>query len=251
MAKILRSETSLQRRLTSIDRELGRKRISRIAVWSLAAVAVTGGLLHAFANGAFGGLIAGLVVLVLAGGYELHLRELVTESRNLEGGHRGEQKTANALAEQLADDHLILNDLVLTAGINECQVDHLILAPSGIYVMESKYWAGTLTGDIHDEQWKKSRTGRPGHAVKSPVMQNERQRKIVISLLKATVPEDRVYGMAVFTHPQVKLNITHREGKAFLLREAIRFINDRCFDPPVLTADQIQEIVEQFTRHQT
>ncbi len=250
MAKILRSESSLGKWQNTLNRELGRRKVTRVIVWGLALALCGWGATTSILHGSYVGLLVGLFVLVLAGGYEIRLREISIESRNLEGGRRGEQKMANALAERLPDNHLILNDLEFSVGLDRCQIDHLVLAPSGIYVIESKYWAGTLMGDVHDTQWTQKRSNGDTKRVKSPVLQNERQRRMFISLLAARVPEDRIFGMAVFSHPYVKLLVTHRENRAFLLTEAIHFINSKYYDPSVLSDEQMKEIADHIQRGQ-
>ena len=157
---------------------------------------------------------------------------------------------AELLAERLADDHVILNDLELRIAHERAQIDHLILAPSGIFVMESKYWAGKLSGDVGDAQWDQTRSYGGVRHVESPVQQCERQRRMFITLLATRVPEDRIHALAVFTHPGVELRITNAKGRVFTTREAIRFINDRCFEPPVLTPAQIGELAEVVLRGQ-
>jgi len=250
MARILRSETSLLRRQRAIDRELALRRVTRAAAWGAALAILAWGGIHSLRRGTFGGLVAGGFALVCAAGYELRLREIAVERRNLEGGRRGERKLADRLADQLADDHVILNDLDFRIAHERCQIDHLVLAPSGIYILESKYWSGTLTGGVRDTQWTQVRSNGKTKIVKSPVLQVERQRRMFIALLAARVPEDRIHALAVFTHPAVKLRITGADGKALLVRDAIRYINDRCFDPPVLDAAAIEEIAAQIARGQ-
>lgn len=250
MAKILRSETSLLKRQLAIGRELSRGTPMRLAVWggALAAAALLGA--HSVRTHTFHGAIFAALALVFAVGYEVHLREIAVENRNLEGGRRGERKMAERLAEQLADDHVILNDLELRVAHERAQIDHLVLAPSGIYVIESKFWAGTLAGDVRDAQWTQTKAGGTVRRVKSPVEQCERQRRMFITLLAAKVPEDRIHALAVFTHPAVKLQIANAKDRAFLVRDAIRFINDRCFEPPVLTPAEVLELAERINRGQ-
>ena len=250
MAKILRSETSLRRRQQAIGRELSWRAITRPLVWTIAAALAAWGGFHSFQTQSWGGLIAGGVILVFAAGYEIRLREIAMESRYLEGGRRGEHKMADRLAEQLADDHVILNDLELRVAHERAQIDHLVIAPSGIYVMESKFWAGTLTGDVLDAQWTQTRPGGRTRNVKSPVQQCERQRRMFITLLAAQVPEDRIYALAVFTHPAVELRITHAKDRVFLVRDAIRFINDRCFEPPIMTPAEALALAERINHSQ-
>ena len=250
MAKILRNETSLQRRQEAIQRELGFRKATRFVVWGTALALALWGVVLTIQNGSFVGIVLGGFVLVLGAGYEVHLREIAKESLSIEGGRRGEQKMAALFAEQLADDHLILNDLEFRIAHERCQIDHLVVAPSGIYVVESKYWAGRLTGDVGDAQWSQTRSYGPTRSVKSPVQQCERQRRMFIALLASKIPEDRIHALAVFTHPGVELRITNAKDRVFTTREAIRFINDRCFEPPILASAQIMELAETINRGQ-
>lgn len=250
MAKILRSESSLLRRQLAIGRELGLRKITRLAVWGAALALFLWGAATSIRNQTLGGVLVGAFPLVLAVGYEIRLREIAVESRNIEGGRRGEQKMADLLAEQLADDHVILNDLELRVAHERSQIDHLVLAPSGIYVIESKFWAGQLSGDIRDAQWTQRKSNGSTRSVKSPVQQVERQRRIFITLLAAQVPEDRIHALAVFTHPASELRIAGAKDRVFRTADAIRFINDRCFDPPVLTSAEVMELAERINRGQ-
>ena len=250
MAKILRSESSLLRRQLAIGRELARRKATRFVVWGSALAIVLWGTAAFALHGRAGSAVVAAFVLVLAAGYEVHLREIARESRFIEGGRRGEQKMAELLAERLADDHVILNDLELRVAHERAQIDHLVIAPSGIYVLESKFWAGTLSGDVRDAQWTQRKTNGVTRSVKSPVQQCARQRRMFITLLASRVPEDRIHALAVFSHPAVELRITNARNRVFRIPEAIRFINDRCFDPPVLTPAQALELAEQINRSQ-
>ena len=250
MAKILRSENSLLQRQLAIGRELSRRKVTRFVVWGVALAIVLWGAAAFALRGQAGSAVVAAFVLVLAAGYEVHLREIARESYFIEGGRRGEQKMAERLAEQLADDHVILNDLELRVAHERAQIDHLVIGPSGIYVIESKFWAGILSGDVHDAQWTQTRDDGSVRLMKSPVQQCERQRRMFITLLAAKVPEDRIHALAVFTHPRVSLQIANAQGRAFLVRDAIRFINDHCFDPPVLTSAEVLELAERINRGQ-
>ncbi len=250
MGKILRSESRLLHRQKAIDRELGFRTFARIGVWGATLAILLWGVNSLILHRGVGGAIAAAFVLVLAIGHELHLREIAVESLHIEGGRRGEQKMADLLAERLADDHVILNDLELRVAHERSQIDHLVIAPSGIYVIESKYWAGTLSGDVRDTQWTQKKSNGRTLSVKSPVQQCERQRRMFITLLASTVPEDRIHALAVFTHPATQLHIANAKDRVFRINEAIRFINDRCFEPPVLTVAEVMELAERVNRGQ-
>ena len=107
-----------------------------------------------------------------------------------------------------------------------------------------------MSGDAHDAQWTQTKADGTVRHVKSPVQQCERQRRMFITRLAAKVPEERIHALAVFTHPAVKLQIANAKDRAFLVRDAIRFINDRCFNPPVLTPAEVLELAGQINRGQ-
>ncbi len=250
MAKILRSETSLLRRQLAIGRELARRKATRFVVWGATLAIVLWGTAAFALHGRAGSAVVAAFVLVLAAGYEVHLREIARESHFIEGGRRGEQKMAELLAERLADDHVILNDLELRVAHERAQIDHLVIAPSGIYVIESKFWAGTFSGDVRDAHWTQTKSNGTVRHMKSPVQQCERQRRMFITLLASKVPEDRIHALAVFTHRFVNLQIANSKNRVFPTNDAIRFINDRCFDPPVLTPAEVLELAEKINRGQ-
>ena len=229
---------------------MAHRKVTRVVVWGTALAIILWGTTAFFLHGQAGSAVVAAFVLVLAAGYEVHLREIARESHFIEGGRRGEQKMADLLAERLADDHVILNDLELRVAHERAQIDHLVIAPSGIYVVESKFWAGTFTGDVHDAQWTQTKSNGTVRHMKSPVQQCERQRRMFIALLSSKVPEDRIFAMAVFTHRFVKLQIANSKDRVFLTNDAIRFINDRCFDPPVLTPAEVIELAERINRGQ-
>lgn len=264
MAKILRSETSLGRRQRELEDELRHSGVGTFIVWGLVALGVAALLIPALVtcvrSGNWTGAaapnwlargISSVLLVALGVGYRWRLREIAEEAHNLEGGQRGEHRLAERLAEQLADDHLILNDLDLRIAHERFQIDHLVLAPSGIYVLESKYWGGTLTGDTKDHQWTQSAPHRKARPVKSPVIQVQRQRRMFISLFPGGLPDDQVRAFAVFTHPKVVLRLTgNNPPVAMRIQDAIRTINDRCFDPPVWPPEAMQTFAERVLASQ-
>lgn len=257
MARILRTETSLGRRRREIDRAFRALPLQRVAVYGALAVLVA--LIWFWPvrsplprRAVAGRAAASLFFAALAFGWEWHLREISAEAVNLVAGERGEQALAARLADQLADDHLVLNDLSFRIAHERFQIDHLVLAPSGIWILESKYWAGTLSGDASDHQWnqKRSRHSRSVR-VKSPVLQVRRQRHMFISLFNTGLPDDAIRALAVFTHPRATLKITRNNGQAVLVKDAIRLMNDACFDPPVWTPEAMQALADRVIASQS
>jgi hypothetical protein len=69
-------------------------------------------------------------------------------------GWEGEKQVTRLLTRSLSDDYLLLNDLYLKGGAGD--IDHVILAPGGVFVLETKNWSGTVA--CNGDSW--SRVGR-------------------------------------------------------------------------------------------
>src|SRR5208283_273658 len=94
------------------------------------------------------GLLASLVPLAA---FYFYLRQY----RIYNAGWEGEKQVAKLLSSKLSDDYLLINDLYLHNGDD---IDHVVLAPSGIFVLETKNWSGDITcnGDAWQRVGKRS-----------------------------------------------------------------------------------------------
>lgn len=64
-------------------------------------------------------------------------------------GYMGERKTARVLAPLLRDGCLVLHDLPdrRTEAYTKGNVDHVLVAPWGVFVLDSKMWGGSVSVD--------------------------------------------------------------------------------------------------------
>ena len=63
-------------------------------------------------------------------------------------GAAGEEATARALA-SLPPEWTVLHD-VRWPGRRKANIDHVVIGPGGVFVIDSKYWSGTVSvaGDV-------------------------------------------------------------------------------------------------------
>jgi hypothetical protein len=82
------------------------------------------------------------------------------------GGWQGEKRVAQLLSSKLNDDYYLLNDLYLRDGGGD--IDHIVLGPSGVFVLETKNWSGNITcnGDDWQRAGKRNFSGSPSRQVK-------------------------------------------------------------------------------------
>ena len=85
-----------------------------------------------------------------------------------------------------------LHDVVLADTFGHTQVDHLVRTAQGIVVIETKTFAGWISGTLYGAQWTQHFAGgRVRHRFQNPVRQNYRHCKAV---------EAAVSGLAVPVH---------------------------------------------------
>ncbi|HEU0219496.1 MAG TPA: NERD domain-containing protein [Gallionella sp.] len=103
----------------------------------------------------------------------------------LRAGEDAEKKLAHYLkrAFKKRDDCFVINDLRLIHDGEAAQIDHLIVSPYGLAIIESKSCHSTIIVDEFN-RWARTFNGKP-EGMKSPVLQAEEQGKIVKELLQA------------------------------------------------------------------
>jgi hypothetical protein len=131
-----------------------------------------------------------------------------------------------------------LHDLLIHTGTGTTtQLDHVILSPFGIFVIETKNFSGWIFGTARDRYWTVSYRGRRNHRMLNPILQNAGHIKAVESVL--SLPPD-----SGFCH-----NIVFLVGDAQLKTGPIagvfhRGIADyiRSFKECVFDSDEVVEI---------
>lgn len=82
-----------------------------------------------------------------------------------------------------------LHDVVLADALGHMQIDHLVRTGQGIVVIETKAFAGWITGTLHGAQWVQHLAGgRIRHGFQNPVLQNHRHCKAVESAIGGLAP---------------------------------------------------------------
>lgn len=68
---------------------------------------------------------------------------LLQQAERFEKGAAGERIVAELL-EQLPDDWFVLND-IHWPGRSRANIDHVVIGPSGVFVIDAKNWSGSIT----------------------------------------------------------------------------------------------------------
>jgi hypothetical protein len=115
----------------------------RTLVWRAPLVAAAGLTANVFATqaGLVHGRMIGLAVAALVG-WRLRFRPS-TQARSWRRGAHGEQRTARLLDRLTGDGYVVFHDLAVP-GNASANVDHLVIGPSGVFVIDSKQWTGSV-----------------------------------------------------------------------------------------------------------
>jgi hypothetical protein len=125
-----------------------RRRAEELAVWArslawraplVAAAGLTGDVLATQLGLPHGGLV-GLVVAALVG-WRLRFRPS-EQARTWQRGAHGERRTARLLERLTRDDYLSFHDLAVPDS--PANVDHLVIGPTGVFIIDSKQWTGSV-----------------------------------------------------------------------------------------------------------
>jgi hypothetical protein len=128
--------------------EYRRRRALELAAWTRtlgwrAPLVAAAGLVAQVLAAQIGLPPAGLVGLAVAAlvGWRLRFRpsEQVTTWRR---GAEGERRTARLLDRLTRDDYVVFHDLAVPGS--PANVDHLVIGPSGVFVIDSKQWTGSI-----------------------------------------------------------------------------------------------------------
>lgn len=95
-------------------------------------------------------------------------------------GKFGEKRVARKL-DWLSKEYTTLNDILLPTHYGTTQIDHIVVSPYGIFVIETKNYKGWIFGHENSEEWKQSLLGKKRfwgwsseqHKFRNPIRQNE------------------------------------------------------------------------------
>ena len=99
------------------------------------------------------------------------------------GGSAGEKFTERNLKSGLdKNSYVIYRDLIVPSRNGTAQVDHLVVSPYGIFIVETKNRQGWIFGDANQPNWTQVNYRRKYH-FQNPIRQTFRQKKVLAEFL--------------------------------------------------------------------
>lgn len=110
-------------------------------------------------------------------------------------GTIGERKVSQKL-KNLSDEYKIFNDVTIQEDKYSSQIDHIVISPYGIFVIETKNYKGNIYGGEKAEEWTQNIWGNK-YSFRNPIKQNLGH---VFSLMKLfNLPQSYFIPIVAFT----------------------------------------------------
>ena len=185
------------------------------------------------------------IIIVFIG---LFIRRIIMSSPD-NIGKAGEKRVARKL-DWLPKEYIILNDIMLPTQYGTTQIDHIVVSPYGIFVIETKNYKGWIFGHEYSEEWKQSLLGKKRfwgwsseqHKFRNPIRQNQAHTR-AIKRITSEVGEFPIIPIVVFSD-KADLKITtpnHIVVNWSSLRSAIKQ-----YDTPCIPDDDIKNIINKI-----
>lgn len=230
---------------TLLSRRRGRLVLTRTALIAVAgggAISLTAMVRQALflPNRMLWFLAASLAALAI--GHTLKARDRRTEAGRVAAGRKGERQVSARLA-KLPDDAIVLNDVHVMAGSRSAQIDHMVISPKGIFVLESKRWRGRIEGDERAAIWRQVRPDGRHVKLHNPVRQSQRHAEMLQAHLRSRGLERLdVRALLVSSIPGTRFSIAHRTVPIFEPDEVVRHIETVVPERP-LTREEIEAVL--------
>lgn len=186
------------------------------------------------------GLLISIAPLI---GFYFYLRKY----RIYSGGWAGEKQVVNFLTSKINDDYYLLNDLYLRNGGGD--IDHIVLGPNGVFVLETKNWSGSIScnGDDWQRGGKRNFSGSPSRQVKRNAA---KIKQIIDNNSNLRMLGIWVEGIVVFTNRHASLHVNNPTVPILTLSQLpshiLGYRNSRS-----LSGEQIENIGKEILKHKS
>lgn len=244
MGVVVTAEQTLAGQQEALSRETRWLRKMTVFEMALAAGCLLGGVAVRAVGGSWLPLIAGGILAFLAAAHLSKQRENLRQQRIIAAGQQGEARITRLLERDLAPSCYVLNDITIPFARRTAQIDHLVVSPQGVFLFETKNWAGALSGEAHAEKWTQVRSrDKKRIQLSNPIRQAARQADFMRQFLMAHAFDAApVYPAVVFSNPRTTWEA--HSGEVPLLRpDEIPAFVYAAPDHPDFTFDRVRELV--------
>lgn len=97
-------------------------------------------------------------------------------------GKLAEMRVHNKLA-KLSDEHQVFDDVLFKSNGKSTQIDHIVVSPYGVFIIETKGYKGRILGGEYAEYWTQNIYGEK-YQFYNPIRQNEGHIRFLSYLMR-------------------------------------------------------------------
>ena len=117
-------------------------------------------------------------------------------------GTMGELEVQNVIGKTIPGEQYVINNLMLSLGEKKtCQIDHVLINNSGVFVIETKNYSGTIYGEENNQNWTQVLTRSKKNKFYNPVKQNKTHIYHISNVLSEDLP---IFSVVVFVKNNIK-----------------------------------------------
>ena len=147
-------------------------------------------------------------------------------------GKRGENQVKWVIGETIKNEQYVINDFILSNNGSTSQIDHVVINPRGVFVIETKNYSGEIYGSENQREWTQVLAyGKVKNKVYNPIKQNATH----VYNVKKIIGNLPIHSLIVF----VQNNTYHIDANNVIPLSALKRI--LCSGTPVLTVNQMKK----------
>jgi restriction system protein len=183
------------------------------------------------------GLFKVFLLLAVVSAFPILLRVFLPSFKTVVGELIVRHRLQRALP---ASHYTILHDVTLETDRGATQIDHVVVSPYGIFVIETRHMPGWISGSERDAQWTQT-FFRSKTRIQNPLQQNSSHIKVLQQLLG--LDTSKFHSLVVFTgnarfKTQMPINVTRLGGLLPFMQIRTKLLID--YDE----ASRIAELIE-------
>lgn len=148
----------------------------------------------------------------------LCFRVLYTRSAVLKSGIDGERQARGCAARAPYAYHVLVNPVFRVRG-KVMELDAVVVGKNGVFIVETKNHAGVITGKTDAEWWSQVKR-RGAKTMKNPLLQAERQHKLMEQLLADAKQACPVHSFVYFANKNARVGV--RDARIYTDETSLR-----------------------------
>ena len=180
----------------------------------------------------------GILVFILLIGLFILLWYLIPSK-----GEMAEIRVHNVLIE-LPEDYYVIDNVIIGNNNYSSQIDHVVVSPYGIFVIETKGYKGWIYGGENAQYWTQNIYGYK-YQLYNPILQNQGHVKALMKILPS-IPNDFFIPIvcfnndaSIFVKVQNHIVINRRKLKNTIKR----------YNTPIISSENKEKIIRAITSH--